>query len=186
MERYDYREAIKNDVRNYINDNIDFKDFNDVEGLREKLYDDLWLDDSVTGNGSGSYTFNNYEAEENIAHNLDLLGESLEEFGYDADFLITHGAEACDVTIRCYLLGECVDEVLEECVDEVLEEEKNEFINVKEQNNNQIKDMKEDNQFIEKKDIKESPNKEKDVKNRGRKNTDEKEHINKKKNKIRR
>lgn len=178
MERYDYREAIKNDISDYINDHIDFKDFKDLEELREKLYENLWIADSVTGNASGSYTCNADQAEENICHNLDLLGEALEEFGDGTDYLINNGAEACDVTIRCYLLGECVGEVLEE--------KKNEFINVKGQNKNQIKEMKEDNQFIEKKDIKESPNKEKDVKNRGRKNTDEKEHINRKKNKIRR
>lgn len=30
------------------------------------VYDELWIDDSVTGNGSGSYTFNSYKAEENV------------------------------------------------------------------------------------------------------------------------
>ena len=70
--------------------------------------------DSVTGNASGSYTFNTYQAEENICHNLDLLGEALEEFGSGADYLIHNGAEACDVTIRCYLLSECIAEALEE------------------------------------------------------------------------
>ena len=78
----------------------------------------LFTDDSVTGNGSGSYTFSTYEAEENICHNLDLLGEALEEFGSGADYLITHGAEAADVTIRCYLLGECIAAALEEIEDD--------------------------------------------------------------------
>ena len=57
-------------------------------------------------------------AEENICHNLDLLGEALEEFGSGADYLITHGAEAADVTIRCYLLGECIAAALEEIEDD--------------------------------------------------------------------
>ena len=124
MERYDYREAIKNDIMNYIDDNIDFRDFEDLDELAEQLNDDLFINDSVTGNASGSYTFNTYEAEENISHNLDLLGEALEEFGCGADYLINHGAEACDVTIRCYLLSECIADVIEE-----IEED---FIDVKE------------------------------------------------------
>ena len=78
----------------------------------------LFTEDSVTGNASGSYTFNTYEAEENICHNLDLLGEALEEFGSGSDYLITHGAEAADVTIRCYLLGECIAAALEEIEDD--------------------------------------------------------------------
>jgi hypothetical protein len=35
-----------------------------------------------------------------------------------ADYLITHGAEAADVTIRCYLLGECIAAALEEIKDD--------------------------------------------------------------------
>ena len=61
--------------------------------------------DSVTGNASGSYTFHAWQAEENICHNFDLLSEAIEEFGGKCDVL-KDGAEACDVTIRCYLLSE--------------------------------------------------------------------------------
>ena len=121
MERYDYREAIKNDIMDYIDDNIDFRDFEDLDELVEQLNDDLFIEDSVTGNASGSYTFNAYEVEENISHNLDLLGEALEEFGCGADYLINHGAEACDVTIRCYLLSECIAEVIEEIEEDFIE-----------------------------------------------------------------
>ena len=115
---YDYREAVKNDVIEYIRENIDFSEFDTLDELEEKLNDDLWTVDSVTGNGSGSYTFNSYQAEENICHNLDLLGEALTEFGSGADYLMKNGAEACDVTIRCYLLGECIAAALEELEDE--------------------------------------------------------------------
>lgn len=118
MKKYDYREAVKNDVMEYIKNEIDFSEFDTLEELEEKLNDELWTVDSVTGNGSGSYTFSTYEAEENICHNLDLLGEALEEFGSGADYLITNGAEAADVTIRCYLLGECIAAALEELEDD--------------------------------------------------------------------
>lgn len=118
MNGYDYREAIKNDILEYIKYEIDFNDFEDLDELSEQLNEDLWTVDSVTGNASGSYTFNTYQAEENICHNLDLLGEALREFGCGADYLIENGAEACDVTIRCYLLSECIAEALEEIEDD--------------------------------------------------------------------
>ena len=98
------------------------------EDLFQELYDNLWLNDSVTGNASGSYTFNAWEAEENICHNLELLGEALNEFGCEASYILERGAEACDVTIRCYLLGECLSVVLDELEEEEEEEENREFV----------------------------------------------------------
>lgn len=114
---YDYYEAMREDVREYIENEIDFSEFDSMEELEEKLNEDLWTVDSVTGNGSGSYTFDTYEAEENICHNLDLLAEALEEFGGGCDIL-KDGAEAADVTIRCYLLGAIIAEVLPEFEDD--------------------------------------------------------------------
>lgn len=118
MEKYDYREEVKNDVLSYIEEYIDYKDFNSIESLGEYLNDVLITEDTVTGNASGSYTFSTYQAEENICHNLDLLGEALEEFDCGNDYLVKNGAEACDVTIRCYLLGECISEAMEEISEE--------------------------------------------------------------------
>ena len=42
--------------------------------------------------------------------NLDLLAEANEEFGGSSDIL-SDGAEACDVTIRCYLLSQAIENV---------------------------------------------------------------------------
>lgn len=114
---YDYREAVKEDILQYINDEINFEEFDTLDELEEKLNEELWTTDSVTGNASGSYTFNTYEAEENIAHNWELLEESLAEFGSDEN-PISKGAEWCDITIRCYLLGECIAAALEEVEDD--------------------------------------------------------------------
>lgn len=122
---YDYKNAVLEDVRNYIDNEIDLADWKENrEGLEEKLNNDLWVDDSVTGNASGSYTFNTYEAEENLCHNLDLLEEACEAFGSSMDIL-KDGAETCDVTIRCYLLGNAISEVLDDLENEgTFEEEK--------------------------------------------------------------
>lgn len=122
MERYDYLEAVKNDVRNYIENEIDLKDYTKEE-LEQELYDVLFVSDSVTGNASGSYYCNAWKAEEALAHNWDLLADALEEFG-DTDFnVLRQGAEACDVTIRCYLLGHAISEVLDEFEEEDFKEE---------------------------------------------------------------
>ena len=111
---YNYYEAVKEDVLTYIKWNIDYKDFDDLKELEEYLNDNLWACDSVTGNGSGSYYCNAYAAEEALCHNWDLLAEALEEFGQSGTDILREGAEAMDVTIRCYLLGQCIAEALEE------------------------------------------------------------------------
>ena len=110
---YNYFESIKEDVKNYINNNIDLKEYERKE-LKQKLNDDLFFEDSVTGNGSGSYTFNAYEAKENLCHNMDLLKDAADCFGEDIGDLIGRGAEVCDVTIRCYLLPQAISEALDE------------------------------------------------------------------------
>lgn len=110
---YNYREAVKEDILTYINEEIDFSDFETLEDLEQYLNEELWTCDSVTGNASGSYYCNAWKAEEALCHNLDLLAEALEEFGGSLDIL-KDGAEVADVTIRCYLLNEAIAEALEE------------------------------------------------------------------------
>ena len=122
--KYDYYEEVKNDVRIYIRENYSEEEqkekLQDREEWEGELNDELWIEDNVTGNASGSYTFNTYRAEENLCHNMDLLEEALNEFGCGIEYL-KKGAEACDVTIRCYLLGVSIYEVLNE-LEEDMEE----------------------------------------------------------------
>lgn len=121
MERYNYRRAVYEDVLDYIRNEIDLEKFRGLRAeLEEMLNDDLWITDSVTGNASGSYFFSTWKAEEAIAHNWDLLGEAMAEFGDDCN-PIEKGAEWCDVTIRCYLLSSCISVVLDDLADELEE-----------------------------------------------------------------
>lgn len=122
MKTYNYHDAVCEDIRNYIEENNIKVYASERRDLEEKLNDDLFCEDSVTGNASGSYTFSTWQAEENLCHNLDLLAEALSEFGDTSNYL-EKGAEACDVTIRCYLLGECISEVLDELEEDDPEEE---------------------------------------------------------------
>ena len=114
MHRYDYRENVLEDVREYISNHYTIEQLksmaDDFDELGEELNDEMWTADSVTGNASGSYTFNTWQAEENLCHNLDLLQEVSNEFG---EMDLTN-PESCDVSIRCYYLRECISEVLNE------------------------------------------------------------------------
>ena len=118
MERYNYLENVTADAKQAILENLGYWSFSDREDLEEIANDILWADDSVTGNGSGSYTFNTWQAEENLCHNMDQLEEACNEFGQDIGEAVKQGAEACDVAIRCYLLGQAISAAIDELEEE--------------------------------------------------------------------
>lgn len=120
MEKYDYYKNVREDIKQRLNEWLDFNrinDYSDIDEVISAVYDDFFNSDSITGNGSGSYTFSSWAAEENLCHNMDLLKEALDEFGGELNDYID-SAEACDVTIRCYVLGQLVGEVVKEFVEE--------------------------------------------------------------------
>ena len=106
---YDYHEAVRKDILEFLREYGHDYDGLSREDAEEKLNDDLWVEDSVTGNGSGSYTFNTLKAEENLCGNWDLIGEVDDE--WELDF--RKGPEYIDVSIRCYLLGEEISNALD-------------------------------------------------------------------------
>ena len=113
--KYDYREAVEEDVRKWVQENVNKGDY-DYYDLSNYLYDTLVTEDSVTGNGSGSYCCNADQAEECLKGNLDILADAFWDFGYDAIGIdkALRDANTCDVIIRCYLLGEAIYTVVEE------------------------------------------------------------------------
>lgn len=123
MTNYNYLTEMTADVIAAIHDNDLINRFmsdNDISEGEDIDRDDLavyiddwcWTDDSVTGNASGSYWFNTYKAEEALCHNLDLVAEVANVFGVDKSH--RYNAEYLDVCIRCYLLGQAIDEALDE------------------------------------------------------------------------
>ena len=120
MEQYDYFKSVKEDIQEKLNDWFDdhnIEDYSCIDDIVKDVHDEFFIDDSITGNASGSYTFNSWQAEENLCHNMDLLKDALNEFGGDLNNYID-SAESCDVTIRCYVLGQVIDEVVEDFVTE--------------------------------------------------------------------
>ena len=118
MEKYNYLEQVTADAKEAILENVEYWNFNDREELEEVAHDELWVDDSVTGNGSGSYFCSTWKAEEALCHNWDLLADACEEFGQDVGEAVKQGAEFCDVTIRCYLLSQAIAAALDELEEE--------------------------------------------------------------------
>lgn len=116
-EKYNYLEQVTSDAKEAILEYMDEWDFSSRDELEQIATDELWANDGVTGNASGSYYCNAWKAEEAICHNWELLGEAIDEFGGDTDIL-QQGAESCDVTIRCYLLGQAISAALDELEEE--------------------------------------------------------------------
>ena len=88
----------------------------------EEMYDMLFIDDSVTGNGSGSYYYNSAKAAEAVG-GIIFDEEAVEEFkamGYDG-IPTEMGAESCDVIARCIALG-LVSAELEDYYNGLIEE----------------------------------------------------------------
>ena len=111
-DTYDYEGAVREDVEAAILESIrrgDYAEFGTLEDAQDAIQDALWVDDGVTGNGSGSYTFNTLLAELYLVNNGDLYDEAIDEFDgkYDSS------PEARDVTIRCHLLGSAIQEAME-------------------------------------------------------------------------
>lgn len=119
---YDYRKNVTADcveaIREYIEYHKDELHGMSKSRLEEKMYDEFFTEDSVTGNGSGSYTFSAIEAEQNLAGNWDLAAEAMNEFDCKEN-PFDKGPEWVDVTIRCYLLGECLSKAMSELSDEI-------------------------------------------------------------------
>nr|DAW20682.1 MAG TPA: hypothetical protein [Caudoviricetes sp.] len=115
---YNYLEAMKFDIKDYIKNEVNTSNYSDREELENDLNDILWNEDAITGNASGSYTFNYADAKEYVTDNMNLLAEACKEFGVTNETVgekfLNEDWEYFDVTIRCYLLSHAISEALDE------------------------------------------------------------------------
>ena len=96
---------------------------NDFDDAWDEFYEDLFVDDSVTGNGSGSYWFNSKKAEESLGEFIwdeDIVW-LLDEIGDSIADVIKQGPEVADVIIRCEMLGQVEGDV-RDYVEELMKE----------------------------------------------------------------
>ena len=127
---YDYRKAMLEDIKEYIREEYTLEELKikleEREALEEELNDQLWYTDSVTGNASGSYTFDRLLAREYVTGNTDILQEAIYDYGMDYKLItekFLHDEwEYFDITIRCYLLSAMIYEVLNDLEEELINE----------------------------------------------------------------
>lgn len=123
MKNYNYLEAVTADVIDFIREEVNASDYENREALSEFLNDELWICDSVTGNASGSYTFNAYKAKEFVFADTDTVSEALREFCVDAKTIsekfISQSWEYFDVTARCYVLGQAIESAIDAMMNEL-------------------------------------------------------------------
>ena len=125
-----YLTELKDDIREYIEDNngysIDLEEIghnDEWDSFEQELNDTLWCEDSVTGNGSGSYYFNRAEAQEQVLSHMADVVEAYKEFSCDiGEDLMNEDYERMDVTARCYFLGWAISDIIEELKDAYEEE----------------------------------------------------------------
>lgn len=123
---YNYREAMVADILDAIHEEYTTEEITekmqDKDSWFDELNDDLWIDDSVTGNASGSYTCNSSEAKEYVIANMEDCIEALREFCVESEEIAKHFLnedwEWFDVTIRCYLLGQAICEAMDKLEEE--------------------------------------------------------------------
>lgn len=117
MERYNYYEAVKDDVLKAIEEDDELlpRENEDRTDYEERLNDALWESD-VTGNGPYAYYFSNEEdAITAVMWNLDLCSEAYREFGIDEDAVdFMSNIRSVDLTIRCYILPSVIHDIIEE------------------------------------------------------------------------
>lgn len=122
MKFRDYIDAVTEDARQVIEygqyDNL-IEGATDVDETTDEVRDELWTDDAVTGNGSGSYTFCRDTAAEyagEVLFDEDFIAECTSA-GIDLGRLLADGPEAVDVTARCLALGFAYDEIRDAVAD---------------------------------------------------------------------
>jgi len=113
---YNYFESVTSDIVDYLHENREGTEFF-TNSDKEKILDDLWIEDSVTGNASGSYTFNTAKARENLEGNEDLVERVVSEFWVDMG-KNWNDYEYLDVSIRCLLISECLDDAIEQFLED--------------------------------------------------------------------
>ena len=107
MNYKQYINQVRNDAIEYIDDQVNSGYWTKDTSI-DDIYDELFVADGVTGNGSGSYTFNSYRASENVADAIwdDDIVCALGEIGVNVGELVdNHDPEGLDVSIRCAILG---------------------------------------------------------------------------------
>lgn len=126
MDKYDYKRAITDDVKDWIVNDSDIPEEGIMDGrdddLQNWIYEEVFDEDSITGNGTYYYGTEEF-CSECLSDNFDLLYKAMREFAVtdEVKVLIKHYedkdlARYFDCTIRCYLLMDCIYQAINELI----------------------------------------------------------------------
>lgn len=119
MGKYDYYIEVMNDIECWMDkdgDPFDLSQFSDRDEAAEYLHDELWAEDSITGNGPYGYA-SEEECEEYLCHNLNLIIEAIDTYGIStsdlrAQYTVKKLARYLDCLARLYVLPNAIEGAL--------------------------------------------------------------------------
>ena len=121
MEKYDYRKVITDEIIDWLVNQTDLMEEDKTalydDDISNWIYDEVFSEDSITGNGHYGYA-REEQCREYVASNLELYFEAARELDSfpigETAWTSRNPGQHMDATIRCYLLGECIENALEE------------------------------------------------------------------------
>jgi len=96
-------------------------DLHDEQEVSDTIVENFTNSDEITGNGSGSFTFNTNEAKDIVSENIDDVVTILNELGYNAnekvgEAFIEGRWEELDVMARSFVLSQSATEFANELI----------------------------------------------------------------------
>jgi len=96
-------------------------DLYDEQEVSDTIVENFTYSDEITGNGSGSFTFNTNEAKNIVSENIDDIVTILNELDYNVnekvgEAFIEGGWEELDVIARSFVLSQSATEFAEELI----------------------------------------------------------------------
>lgn len=126
MEKYNYVEAVKENVRSYIRDNIKILEYISRDEKEEIISNGVlteYMNPLLVQANKKFADIENWTAEEHLCHNFHLLFKAVNVFGLDFEQTLTGQPAYVDGIVRCYVVERAVSEVLDEYEDSLDTEE---------------------------------------------------------------
>ena len=117
MEKYNYREAVKEAILTFLGDNVDYylspAEYETAADFKNAVFLEIMFSDIFTG-----YTAD--EAAENLGGNFDLLAQALKFAPPEdvAEAVILNDSKYFDTLIRKNLVNPVLDEIFQESITE--------------------------------------------------------------------
>ena len=120
--KYNYLTALEEDIMDWCNyEHFHFSDYEDIEEAHEYLHDELWEDNSITGNG-GDWYASTEQCEEYLCGNWNLVIQAIDNFYIDNAIIDDfekykkNFPQFLDCLVRLDLLDVAIENIVEDLV----------------------------------------------------------------------